>query len=162
MYTPFEDIAASSRLWIYQSDRAFTASEQNELGHMLQQFCEVWQVHGQGLETSYTIKYDRFILLVADESKLKASGCSIDSSVRLIKDIESKFQVNLFDRLNIAYKKEGALNACNVNEFRTGLQNGDFSDQTIVFNNMVESKSDLVSKWEVPVKESWHKQLLPQ
>ncbi len=160
MYIPFESLNSESRLWIYQANRIFTEEEQLEINDLLKRFCEVWEVHGQALPTSFQIKYGQFIMLSADESNLKASGCSIDSSVRLIKEIEQKFAVSLFDRLNIAYRLNGKLDACPINEFKALLTSGVANKETIVFNNMVESKKDLDYNWEVPVQNSWHKQLL--
>ncbi len=160
MFIPFEELNSESRLWIYQSNKVFSEVEEKEIEALLMKFCESWDVHGKSLPTSFVIKYNQFIMLAADESSLTASGCSIDSSVRLIKEIEQKFAVNLFDRLNIAYKLDGELKSCNINSFKALLSKGAADGSTIVFNNMVTIKKDLENNWEVPVEESWHKQLL--
>ena len=34
------------------------------------------------------------------------------------------------------------------------------TSETIVFNNMVQTKQDFETDWEVPAKESWHKRFL--
>ncbi len=160
MFIPFEELNSNSRIWIYQSNRLFSEVEKEEISSLLENFCNSWVVHGQALPTSFEIRYNQFILLAADESNLQASGCSIDSSVRLIKEIEQKFSVNLFDRLNIAYKLQGELSTCNINTFKQLLTEGKADGNTIVFNNMVEVKKDLEDKWEIPVVQSWHRQLL--
>ncbi len=160
MFIPFEELNSESRIWIYQSNRLFSDQEKKEISERLNTFCTSWEVHGQALPTSFEIKYNQFIILAADESNLKASGCSIDSSVRLIKEIEGLYKVDLFDRLNIAFRKENELETCNINTFKLLLSEGKVNGSTLVFNNMVTIKKDLNDKWEVPVTESWHKQLL--
>jgi hypothetical protein len=47
--------------------------------------------------------FGQFIILMADEKATGVSGCSTDSSVRLIKDIEQRFGVNMFDRTTLAF-----------------------------------------------------------
>jgi hypothetical protein len=126
------------------------------------QFIASWAAHGASLQAAFEVFCNRFIVLFADESQVKASGCSIDSSVHFIKELQSAFQLDLFDRLNITYKKENTIDSMRLNTFQTALNDGTLGPETIVFNNLVETKADFMNHWEVPVKESWHKQLLEQ
>jgi hypothetical protein len=34
------------------------------------------------------------------------------------------------------------------------------TSETIVFNNMVNTKEDFENNWEIPAKQSWHKRFL--
>ena len=45
-------------------------------------------------------------------------------------------------------------------DFQKQLEEGVLNEETTVFNNLIETKGDFEKKWEVPVKESWHKQLV--
>jgi hypothetical protein len=150
------NISENSRVWIYQSDRPFTAAEESSIMLALNDFTGQWQAHGHPLAAKSEVRYNRFIILTVDESQAGATGCSIDKSVNLMKEIENNFRVNLFDRFNIAYKVGNQV----LSEDRTGFENliaaGKITEDTVVFNNLVQTVKDLDSKWEIPFKESWH------
>ena len=88
MYIPFEDLPGESRIWIYQSNRKFSEEEFSEIETDLKAFVEEWAAHGTSLEASFLLKYNRFIILAVNQDVQAATGCSIDSSVRFIKQIE--------------------------------------------------------------------------
>ena len=98
-----EDFAANSRVWIYQSDRIFFMQEALEMEKMLQQFVSDWKSHGTPVKGYGNLFFGRFIILMADENATGVSGCSTDSSVRLIKEIEKKYNVSLFDRQMLTF-----------------------------------------------------------
>ena len=80
MYVPFENLPSASRIWIYQSNRKFSDDEMNEIEHDVKAFVENWSAHGTGLEASYLLKYNRFIIFAVNQEVQQATGCSIDSS----------------------------------------------------------------------------------
>ena len=88
MYVPFENLPLESKIWIYQSNRRFTDNELNKIDAELQSFVESWAAHGTGLEASYVLKYNRFIILAVNQETQMATGCSIDKSVSFIQEIE--------------------------------------------------------------------------
>src|SRR4051794_33207059 len=93
-----------SRVWVYQSDREFTASEVAEIQQKLTAFTNQWQAHGQQLQSKAEVLYNFFIVFTVDESSANVTGCSIDSSVKILKEIERTYHVDLFNRFNMAYK----------------------------------------------------------
>ncbi len=151
-----------SKVWIYQSNRKLTPIERKEIQSVLDQFTAQWQAHGFQLWAKAMIKYDFFIVFVVDERKASASGCSIDSSVRLIKQLETQFGLDLFNRFNIAYKLEDEVYVINKEDFKTLVAAKKITTDTIVFNNLVQNYTDFKEKWEVPVKHSWHNQFFAE
>lgn len=149
-------INEQSRVWIYQSNREFNINELSQLADILNNFTQSWSAHNQQLKATYEIKYHRFIILIVDESQAGASGCSIDKSVHLVQKIEQQFNVNLFDRLNIAYKKSEFIETANRMDFEQLINDGLISENTIVFNNLVSTYKDYLNNWETPLKNSWH------
>ncbi|TCD29092.1 ABC transporter ATPase [Pedobacter psychrodurus] len=145
-----------SRVWIYQSDRKFTSTEESEILNKLAAFTNQWKAHGNELLAKAEIRYGFFIILTVDESQAGVTGCSIDSSVRLIKEIEQEFHVDLFNRFNIAYKVNGEVVVNSKEDFETLVNIKQVTPETIVFNNMVQNLAELESKWEVPFQNSWH------
>lgn len=67
MYVPFESLPETARVWIYQSNRSFSAEELLEIETKLRAFVEEWTAHGIGLEASYQIRYNRFIVLALNQ-----------------------------------------------------------------------------------------------
>ena len=155
MFIPYSEIANTSRVWIYQSDRSLSDNEVVFIQHKLLSFCNNWKSHKEHLISSYKVLHNRFIILLVDEQKKDASGCSIDSSVNFIKEIEAEFSIDLFNRTKIAFKQDGEIVTLSISEFKKVVQ-----ADTVVFNNLVATKADFEEKWETLVSKSWHAKFL--
>ncbi len=160
MYLPSNALSENSRIWIYQSDRELTTEEQSNLRSELEKFVSEWTAHNVALSGSFEVLHDRFIVIMIDESKTSASGCSIDKCFNFLKKMESQMNVNFMNRLLLAYKDQDAIKLLPKNKFEELLKAGQLTEETIVFNNLIEKKSELKTKWQIPVKESWHKIML--
>lgn len=145
----------NSRVWIYQSSRLFFISEALEMEDILKEFVADWKSHGTPVKGYANLFFGHFILIMADETATGVSGCSTDSSVRLIKAIEEKFKVNMFDRQNLAFIIKDKLQLLPMAQLEYAVENNFISGNTLYFDNTVLTKKDLVEKWVVPVKESW-------
>ena len=162
MYVDFNDIPDSGKIWIYQSEHELSNEEAVSLSAALNTFVNNWQAHGADLNASYRILYNRFIIIGVDEEHNKATGCSIDDSVRLIQSVQEELGINLLDRINITYKdEEGNIKSVSKKEFKEMLENGELNKDTIVFNNMITKLGEFEKYWEVPAHESWHARMLP-
>jgi hypothetical protein len=157
-----EDFSAASRVWIYQSNRLFSLSEALTIEDKLNEFVAGWNSHGDPVKGFATLFFGQFIILMADESATGVSGCSTDSSVRLIKDLEKIFQVNLFDRQLLAFVIKEKIQLLPLNQLNYAVQNGFVSNETLYFNNTVLNKQELLHHWIIPVKESWLAKKVPQ
>ncbi|TWR27842.1 ABC transporter ATPase [Mucilaginibacter achroorhodeus] len=153
------EFSSHSRVWIYQSDRELTALEAQEAQVLLDNFTRSWTAHNNKLLAKAEIRYNRFLILFVDESQAGASGCSIDKSVHFIKQLEQHFGINLFDRFNLAYRDGDVIRSVPRQQFENLIKEAKIKDDTIVFNNLVQTLADLRTKWEVPFNESWHVQL---
>ena len=145
-----------SKVWIYQSNREFTVKEAAEIQQTLNSFTAQWKAHGHQLKAKAEIPYNFFIVLIVDQDAASATGCSIDSSVRVIKEIENTYGVDLFDRFNMAYKIDDEVHVATKEDFETLITIKNITPQTIVFNNLVQTLAEYEQKWEVPINESWH------
>ena len=146
-----------SRVWIYQSSRLFTINEALQIEEMMNLFIESWHSHGVPVKGAAHLFFGQFIILIADEMATGVSGCSTDSSVRLIKDIEQKFNVSMFDRTTLAFVIKDKVQLLPMAQLQYAFDNGFISADTPYFNNLVQTKDELESKWIVPVKDSWIK-----
>jgi hypothetical protein len=157
-----EDFNDNSKVWIYQSSRLFLMSEAFEMEDMLHNFVANWKSHGATVKGFANLFFGQFIVLMADESAFGGvSGCSTDSSVRLIKEIEQKFNVDLFNRQNLAFFVKDKVQLLPLSQLNYAAENGFINADTLYFNNTVLTKKELLEKWIVPVKESWLAKKLP-
>ena len=160
MITTYNTLPNTSRVWIYQSNRAFSEAERIELQQYIDKFVAQWVTHNESLRAYGELKYNQFVVLMVDESKLGASGCSIDSSVHFIKAIEKQYGVNMFDRMNFTFQQDGKVKTAPRILFEELYQKGEINDDTLVFDNLVKNKGEFEERWIVPLKDSWHKQMV--
>lgn len=157
MFVPFNNMPNSSRVWVYQSNRLISGPEKSKIEKYIEQFTETWQKHGEDLKASFSIKYNQFIILAVDQKYKEVSGCSIDASVHFIKQLESEFNLDLMNKMNVSFKIGENINTVPMHQFQQFVNEGKIDEQTTVFNNMVQTKEEFSVSWEVPVYKSWHK-----
>jgi len=160
MYNAPLNLSDNSRIWIYQADRELTADEQSFLNQELLNFITDWTAHNVALSGSFEILHDRFLVIMIDENKTSASGCSIDKCFNFLKKMEAKLNVNFMNRLLLTYKENNEIKMLPKSKFEDLLKAGQLNENTIVFNNLIEKKSELKTNWQVPIKDSWHKVML--
>lgn len=162
MLVKFEDLDDDARVWVYQSSREFSSEEMKNISVKIEGFVSDWKRHGEDLKASYLIKYNQFIILAVDENFNQVSGCSIDASVNLIKNLEQLIDADLTNKLNISFKDNNNINVVPMADFQKYAKQEKITSQTVVFNNMVATKRELEINWEVPANKSWHKRFLVQ
>jgi len=156
MYKPFDQMPANARIWTYTSNRRLDKSELEILSSKLFAFCKQWNTHGALMPTSFEIRFDQVIILAVDESQLGASGCSIDSSVRVLRDIENELDIDLLNQGKVSFiKSEGDLEVNPILGIKSKVTEGILQAETIVLNPVVNNKADLENNWKIKAKESW-------
>ena len=155
MKIAFEKLSPSSRLWVYQSDRKLSAEEIADLKVLADEFVENWEAHGQPLAASYEIRFDQFLVISVDEGYNGATGCSIDASVSLVRQIESKLGVSMLDRKKIAFLQDDQVFLQPLAELKSKVDSGTITKETQTFNNSVSSLKDYTENWLIPSGTSW-------
>ena len=154
------NLPQDSKIWIFQASRNFNEAEITDIEKTLDSFMQEWNAHGAALTAAYAIPYDRFIVLAADENKVPASGCSIDSLTRQIKTLEEKYNLGLLNRMLVSYKMGDEITTLPLNEFKKKEKQNEIPDEASVFHNGITKLSDFEEGWELPLAESWVKALL--
>lgn len=149
------DFSDQSRVWIYQSSRAFIEKEQYEINEQLEQFYTQWAAHGAPVKGWAKVLFAQFIVIMADETAVSVSGCSTDSSVKVIKSIERQYSVNMFDRMSITFLLKGKAEMLPLNQIQYAIDKGFIDGDTFLFNNVVYTKSELEQRWLIPLRKSW-------
>ena len=160
MFTEYNNLPNHSRVWVYQSEREFTENELVVITSKATDFIEQWTRHGDDLKGSFTIRHKQFLILAVDEGFNNVSGCSIDASVRFVKQLENDLQIDLMNKLNVSFKDGDSVNIVTLSDFQKYAKEEKITSKTIVFNNMVQTKEEVESKWEVPANQSWHQRFL--
>ena len=160
MLVAFNNLPEDSRVWIYQCNRTFNDQEIVSVKLKLDTFISNWEAHGKPLSAGYEFPYNRFIILAVDQSLNEVTGCSIDSSVKFIQELEQEFKVDLMDKMNVSFKQGDFIAYKSLTEFRAMVKHKAVSKNTVVFNNLVTNIYEYKSNWEVPAKESWHGRFL--
>jgi hypothetical protein len=155
------EFAADSRVWIYQSSRLFTLSEALEIEEALNQFSEKWLSHGAEVEGWANLLFGQFLVIMADESNTGVSGCSTDSSVRFVKSLGEKYGVDFFNRTSLSFLVNEKIQQVPLNQLSYAFENGFIKPDTLYFNNLVQTRSELENNWIIPVKNSWLASRLP-
>jgi hypothetical protein len=145
----------NSKVWIYQCNRLFTLNEALEIEELLKEFTQQWKSHGTPVKGEAHLFFGQFIVLIADETATGVSGCSTDSSVHIIKEVEKKYAVNLFDRTTLAFVVKEKIELLPLSQLSYAAENGFIYPETLYFNNLVLTKEELETKWIVPVQHSW-------
>lgn len=156
MFVPFNTLPKHSRIWIYQSNRKLSDVEVEEISEATISFLNDWSAHGQSLEASFIIKYNRFLIIAVNQEVQAATGCSIDASVKFIQDIENKYNIVLLDKMNVTYKQGEHIAHKTLIDFKKMAKEKAVTGNTIVFNNLVNTIEEWEDFWEVPASESWH------
>lgn len=147
----------NSRVWIYQSDRPINTKEKQSILLDSEQFLKQWAAHGSDLKASGAILHDHFLIICTDESFNLASGCSIDSSVHFVQNLGQKYDIDFFQRTNLAFWENEGIKMVKLNELKQLVANGEISADSLFFENTIQVKSQLETQWRVKASETWLK-----
>lgn len=150
-----QDFNDNSRVWIYQNSNLFTPEQKIDIDNILNSFLKSWNAHGAPVKGFAKVIFDKFIIIIADETATHVSGCSTDSFERMIKEIQAKYKLDLFNRLSLTFIIDEKLMNINISDLENAISNSLINSNTPFFNNTVLTKKDLINKWIIPAGESW-------
>ncbi len=149
------DFSPTSRVWVFQSSRPFGEQEVIEINEQLYNFYVQWQSHGTDIKGWAKLLFGQFVVVMADETASGVSGCSTDSMTRSIKSFERQYSVNFFDRLTITFLVNDKPQGLPMNQVKYALEKSFIETDTLLFNNLVDTKEKLETEWLVPLNKSW-------
>jgi len=143
-----------NRAWTYIINKLLPVNELNLITKAGTNFVTGWTAHEQKLEGSFEIYKNRIIIVKVNEEVTNASGCSIDKLTHFIKEIETQYNVELLNRLLIAYKSNDEVSIVDSSKISELLQNNSINENTIVYNTSISNQNELPD-WEQPLKNTW-------
>jgi hypothetical protein len=143
-----ENFSPSSRVWYYLADRTFDGTESDYIQSRIDEFVSIhWKSHGAKLDATGILLHNQIIALSVDDSSLGASGCSIDSSVKFIKELGTELKVDFFNRMYVLISNRGETQRVHI----TDLSN--YKDWNLL-NPIVNNALDIQEKGVISVSES--------
>jgi hypothetical protein len=155
MLLKFEELPESSHVWVYQSNRPLEWKELDYIKSRSGEFISSWESHGTPVPGSFKILYDRFLVIAADESGFRVSGCSVDKSVHFIKGLESELGISFFDRLLIPFKISDEVFFYTMNSLKDLITKGEIHGDDIFLNTLVSNVHELNNSFEIKVADSF-------
>jgi hypothetical protein len=147
--------------WFYTLPQSLTAAQQKSLEAAFQVFLDSWKTHGKPVQARIEVRHGRFVLIQSDPSDSRPSGCSIDSMRRTVEQILTQHELSWLDNAYVHFKDEnGAIRSLHFRELPALAQAGHLQPDTLVFDHTLSQTDDL-SKWEVPLEQTWLKRYLP-
>jgi hypothetical protein len=144
----FTDFSLTSKVWIYLSNRKFDETESDFIQHSLNQFTKnEWKTHGKSLHASGQLLFNQLIVMIVDEDVNSASGCSIDSSVHMIKKLGSELNVDFFNRLYVLVLRDDQIRYVHISDLKN------YKGWKLV-NPMISNLSELQNQFILDVEKS--------
>jgi hypothetical protein len=155
---PFARLPDDARLWVFAATHPLSAEDSAAVLQRVDRFIEGWLAHGRPVVGARELRYDRFLLVGADERASGVSGCSIDSLFHTLQAVERELGITLTDAAPVWFRGDaGEIHSVSRSRFREQITDGQVGEDTVVFNNAVTTVGDVRGgKWEVPLRESWH------
>lgn len=145
----------SSRIWIYMADRNLEEPEVNLIQAELNLFTKNWTAHDMPLKGAGTVFKSRVVVLALDESYQSTSGCGIDKSVKLMKDLGQKLGLDFFNRLQILCLQDDKWESYTLANIQQAVEAGRLNAHSLIFNSMPQTLGALRSSALVPLSQSW-------
>ncbi|MES2656431.1 MAG: hypothetical protein V4620_12625 [Bacteroidota bacterium] len=155
MTTPFENMPAHAKVWVYASDKILTPTQVNLIQEKAVPFIQSWTAHSNQLKATFAILHNCFLVFMVDESFNEISGCGIDKSVHLVKEIEAETGLNLFNRLAIQVLDNDELTVYRKSNLLESIHQNLVSPLAKTFNNQVSTKQEFDTNWIIPIEKAW-------
>ena len=155
MVKNFDELSDQSRLWVYQSDKNLSKEAIKSIEVEAESFISGWAAHGQNLLASFTVLYNHFLIIAADENFNLASGCSIDSQFRFVQELGKDLQIDFFNRMNIAFKTNEQVELIPMAQLKAEIEIGNINADSTFFDNNLKTKGELKTKWLNRAGDSW-------
>jgi|TARA_B110000967_G_C18654513_1_gene445057 hypothetical protein len=160
MFVDYTSISNDAKVWVYPSSRKFYPTEIEEIEQKVKQFVESWKPEDENFKVSYQLLYNRFIILVADDTETSLTNADIDASVSFILQLQETYKVELLDKMNACFKQGEYVQYKDLKDFKKLLKNKAVTAKTIIFDNLINNKEDLENFWEITIENSWYNRYL--
>lgn len=150
--------SSKSSVWVYQSSPSFTKEQVKNIQENIDSFTNSWLSHKQPVQAWGAVLFNRFIILMADETLVQVSGCAKDSMMHFIQSIQKQYTVDLLTRTQLAFIKNNTIEILPIDILAKKIASAEIDERTLYFNNTISNKHQLLHEWIIEVQHSWLKQ----
>ncbi len=151
MYVPFDKIDENAKCWIYILEKNINFKS-DEINLILKSLCEKWKSHNNEVVSSFQIYRDRYIILFAEEG---ISGCSIDSSNRLLRYELDRLNINVMPNSKIGIFIENKIKLEDRSSIINLIQANKLKPKDKMINTTVTNKKEYNKNWILEINKSW-------
>lgn len=144
----FNNFSDNARIWLYQTDRPLDDNEQNNIKSEIASFVNEWAAHGNKLLADGALLNPYFIAFVVEDEKTLPSGCSIDASVKFLKEIGQKYNIDFFNRLNVYVRENDEIKKYVFSKLE------ELPNDTLVYDPLISKLGELRNQWPTPLEKS--------
>ena len=155
MTTDYNSMPEDSKVWVFPSQKKIYPNEIEKLEKKISDFITIWEEQNEQLEASFTIKYNRFVVIFAD-SENTVSTETTNQLISFIIELQAEFETELMDKMNACFKQGEYVQYKDLKDFKKLIKDKGVTKNTIVFDNLVSTKQEFDEYWEGPASESWY------
>ena len=159
MFVNQDILPEDARVWVYPSSRKFYPQEIEGLEEKIKNFVSSWKKDNENFKASFQLLHKRFIVFYADEVS-QLANIDIDNQVSFILKLQEEYKIELLDRMNACFKQGEFIQYKDLKGFKKLVKSKSVNEKTIVFNNLIETKDELNTNWEIPMSDSWYSRFL--
>lgn len=161
MFTEFTSLSDDAKIWVYPSSRKFYPNEIEEVEAKIKNFVNTWKKEEASFKSSYQLLHNRFVIISVDEDNSSTiSNQDMDVLVSFIIELQTTYEVELLDRMNVCFKQGEYVQYKELKDFKKLVKNKSVTAKTIIFDNLITNKFEFENYWEIPIEESWYKRFL--
>ena len=146
---------SNGRIWIFGCSSPLSGTEQKEISSYMNEFCAQWAAHGNALQSKFDIRYDRMLILKVNEDFEPASGCSIDTAMDAFRQVDNKYQLDLFNRMRLHFLERSDLKVVMMADLSEALRAGEITADSLFLDSSISNAQEWEERWERPLKDSW-------
>lgn len=157
MLVDFDQLENNAKVFLYPSNKKFFPELLENIQTKVNNFVSTWSDTNE-IEAGFEIKYQRFIIIVINNSK-PITTTIIDELVTFIFKLQLDHEIELLDKLNVCFKQGEYVQYKDVKEFKKLIKNKSVNQNTIVFDNLINTKEELDDSWELPAEDTWYSRM---
>ena len=150
MIVTYKNLPETSKMHIYPASRKLYPKEVPVIISKVEIYLERFSSN----DLFFEMKYDRFLIIfVSDLTPLSSE--QNEELVSFIISLEKEFDIHLIDKMNVCFKQGQYVQLKEIPDFKKLIKNKGVSKKTIVFDNLINTKSEYDCCWETPAESSW-------
>lgn len=155
----FDSLPDDARVWVFGA--ADEIGDTSRLLDAVDEFLAQWNAHGSPLICGRDWREGRFLAIGVDQSAAGASGCSIDGLFRTLARLEPALGTTMLGGGRVYYRDvDGRVHVATRSAFESLGRDGRIGLDTTVFDTSITTAAAWRERFERPVRESWHAQLI--